>query len=73
MESCINSLFVLVDSKKAEESLKSLMTRLHVGKSEIISYMLSVLSKNIEDYEESHRYFIRSYEPVKVIEHELEG
>jgi len=46
----VNSLFVLVESKQAEESLGSLMKRLHVSKSELIQGLVRVLHKNIEDY-----------------------
>lgn len=36
VESLVNSLFVLVESKNPEESLPSLMTRLRVSKTELI-------------------------------------
>ena len=60
VETCINSLFVLMDSKKAEDSLKSLMNRLRISKNDVVSFMLIVLNKNIEEYEESMRHS-RSY------------
>ncbi len=60
-ETCINSLFVLSNSTK-EESLQKLMEQLKVSKSELISMMGVVLKKNIEEYEESIKYYQNNYE-----------
>ena len=47
VETCINSIYVLIDTAKPEESLRDLMTRLHVSRRDLIEYMDIMLHKNI--------------------------
>ncbi|CDW74666.1 set domain containing protein [Stylonychia lemnae] len=68
VETCINSLFVLHDYENAEESLSKLMNRLKVNKNELIQFMNVMLTRNVEDYEDSIRNFSSRYEQVRVID-----
>lgn len=44
------------------------MGRLKVSKNELIQYMITILRKNIEDYEDSLKTYYSKYEPIKIIE-----
>lgn len=58
VETCINTLFVLTNSKP--ERLNHLMSCFKVGKKEFIDMMIIVLKSNIDEHKESLKYLMKN-------------